>query len=112
MIASLSAAIVGILLLAIVLWDAFETILLPRRIGRKIRLTRLFYAATWQVCRGMARRERKPARREAILGFYGPISLLLLLICWASGLILAFALLQFAAEMLASGPREIGRAHV
>ena len=37
----------GILLTAIVLWDAFETIILSRRVSRKLRLTRLFYGITW-----------------------------------------------------------------
>ena len=34
-------AILGVALIGIILWDAFETIVLPRRVTRKIRLTRL-----------------------------------------------------------------------
>ena len=41
------AAIAGLVLLAVVLWDAFETVVLPRRVNRRLRLTRLFYRATW-----------------------------------------------------------------
>lgn len=41
------AAILGVALICIILWDAFETIVLPRRVTRKIRLTRLFYRNTW-----------------------------------------------------------------
>jgi len=33
---------IGVLLIAIGLWDVFETIVLPRRVTRRIRLTRLF----------------------------------------------------------------------
>ena len=88
----------GAALVLVIVWDAFETILVPRRIGRRVRLTRYFYLATWRVWRAVARRVGKPSRREALLGFYGPLSLLMLLSCWAVGLIVAFALLEIATQ--------------
>ncbi|HUK61992.1 MAG TPA: hypothetical protein VLV15_01625, partial [Dongiaceae bacterium] len=94
----------GLALIAIILWDAFETVLVPRRIGRRVRLTRYFYIVSWRTCRLLAARIRKPSRREAVLGFFGPSSLLLLLVCWAAGLVLGFALLQVAARALAGLP--------
>lgn len=90
------AAVAGLALVLAILWDAFETILVPRRIGRRVRLTRWFYVATWAAWRALAARIGKPSRRESFLGFYGPLSLVLLLGCWALGLIVAFALLQWA----------------
>jgi hypothetical protein len=96
----------GLALIAIILWDAFETVLVPRRIGRKVRLTRYFYIVSWRTCRLIASRIRKPSRRETVLGFFGPSSLLLLLVCWATGLVLGFALLQVAARSLAGMPAE------
>ncbi len=92
-----AAAILGLLLIAAILWDAFETILVPRRIGRRVRLTRYFYVLTWRAWRALALGLRRPSRREALLGFYGPLSLILLLVCWAAGLIVGFTLLQAAA---------------
>lgn len=86
------------------LWDAFETILVPRRIGRQFRFTRYFYRLTWRGWRALARPVQKPSRREAILGVYAPLSLILLLTCWASGLIVAFALMQQGALALAGQP--------
>lgn len=85
--------VAGAALVLVILWDAFETILVPRRIGRRVRLTRYFYLFTWRVWRAVALRVRKPSRRESLLGFYGPLSLIVLLFCWAAGLILGFALL-------------------
>ncbi|MDZ4806446.1 MAG: potassium channel family protein [Candidatus Eisenbacteria bacterium] len=85
--------VVGTALILIILWDAFETILVPRRIGRRVRLTRYFYLATWRIWRFVARRVRKPSRREGMLGFYGPLSLIVLLFCWMGGLVVGFALL-------------------
>jgi len=91
------AFIVGILIFLIVVWDAFEAIILPRRVTRKFRLTRLFYRTTWRAWKFAT--SLVPARksREALLGFYGPISLLLLIGVWAVGLVLGFGLMQFGA---------------
>src|SRR3989441_3995053 len=91
------AGIAGAVLVAVVLWDAFETIVLPRRVTRRVRLTRFFYRATWRPFAASARLVRAGGRREAYLGFYGPLSLLLLLVLWAAALVLGFGLLQYAA---------------
>jgi hypothetical protein len=86
----------GAILLAVVLWDAFETVILPRRVSRRFRITRLFYRGTWAPWRATA--QRLPSqRREAFLGFFGPLSLLLLLSLWATGIVLAFGMLQWSA---------------
>src|SRR5260370_26632530 len=39
----------------------------------------------------------KPKTREAMLGFYGPLSLLVLVGVWAVGLVLGFGLMQYGA---------------
>src|SRR6202011_4425297 len=87
----------GVVLFLIVVWDAFEAIILPRRVTRKFRLTRLFYRTTWRTWKFAT--SLVPARksRETLLGFYGPISLLLLIGVWAIGLVLGFGLMQFGA---------------
>jgi hypothetical protein len=91
--------LVGILcsaLVLIVLWDAFETIILPRRVTRKIRLTAAFYRLTWRPWAAVARRIGRARRREALLAYYGPLSTLFLLTVWAGCMILAFAGLHWA----------------
>ncbi len=89
-------AVPGAALILVVLWEAFETIVLPRRVTRRIRLTRLFYRSTWRLWLA-ADRSIVPARRkETWLSFFGPISLLLLLSVWAGILIVGFALLHYA----------------
>jgi len=92
-----AAAIAGLLLLFIVLWDAFETVVLPRRVSRRVRLTSLFYRATWGPFASGAGLFKSVNRREAYLSLYGPLSLVLLLALWAGGLITAFALLHYGA---------------
>jgi len=42
-----TVAFVAVALIAVVLWDAFEAIVLPRRVTRKWRMARLFYRTTW-----------------------------------------------------------------
>ncbi len=89
--------IAGFVVFLIVLWDAFEAIILPRRVTRKFRLTRFYYQFTWKSWKLYARliTSRKP--KEAFLGFYGPMSLLFLIGVWAIGLVLAFGMLQYGA---------------
>jgi Ion channel len=89
--------IAGILIFLIVSWDAFEAIILPRRVTRKIRLARVYYQFTWKTWKFYARLIPSKKRRESFLGFYGPISLLFLIAVWAVGLIISFAMMQYGA---------------
>ena len=92
---NLACVIAGIVLLAVVLWETFETIVLPRRVTRQFRLTRLFYRMTWLPWRFVARRIEKKKTREAMYSYYGPLSLLVLMAFWAVGMVIGFALIQF-----------------
>ncbi len=90
-----TAAIVGILIILSVLLDAFETIVLPRRVQRSFRLTSWFYRHTWVPWVKLSRLIKAPGRREAFLSYFGPLSMIFLLGIWAFGLIFGFAVLQF-----------------
>jgi hypothetical protein len=92
----------GCILILIILWDAFETVILPRRVSRKIRLTRLFYQGSWSLVSGLARRMRRGKLRERYLGFFGPLSLLGLFFMWGIGLIIGFAMLHWAIGSMVS----------
>ncbi|HKE08687.1 MAG TPA: potassium channel family protein [Candidatus Acidoferrum sp.] len=89
--------IAGLVIFWIVLWDAFEAIILPRRVTRKIRLARFYYKFTWISWRFYASLIHSKKRRESFLGYYGPISLLILIGVWAVGLILSFAMMQYGS---------------
>ena len=87
----------GILLILGVLWDAFETAVLSRRVSSGTRLTTLFYRLTWPAWRIAAAWIRSARRRENFLTVFGPLSLLLLIALWALSLVLGFALLHWGA---------------
>jgi hypothetical protein len=96
-------ALFGVILILLVLWEGFETMILPRRVTRRFRMTRLFYRCTWRLW-VKAVRVFVPAReKENILSFFGPFSLLLLLSVWAIGLISGFALIFWATGTAIQG---------
>ena len=76
--------------------DTFQTIILPRRPSGRFRITRLFFIATWGPWALIGRNIKSKRIREDFYGIYGPASLILLLVVWASLLMMGFALLFFA----------------
>jgi len=86
----------GIACISIALLDAFQAVVSPRRATGRFRITRIFYSATWMPWSYLASRIRHPRKRETALSFYGPLSLLLLIVIWATGILCGFGLLYFS----------------
>ncbi len=99
-------AIAGFFILFATLWEAFETIILPRRVTRPIRLVRMFYRVTWTFWAAVNRLIRSKKVRDAHLSYYGPLSLLGLFATWAFLLILGFSMLHWAAGSAINAPGE------
>src|SRR5258706_3581866 len=93
-----------ILLILFVLWDVFEDIDLPRRVARRIRLTIVICLLTWRTYGSIAARMHSEGKRESFLSYYGPLSLILLLVVWMAGLIMGFAMLQWALGSALAAP--------
>jgi len=93
---TIAEALLGSLLIVVVLWEGFETIILPRRVTRRFRLTRLFYRYSWLPWSRLITWLLPHRRQETWLSFYGPLSLLVLFGLWAASLIVGFALLYAA----------------
>ena len=87
--------LLGLFLVLLIIWEGFETIILPRSVTRQLRLTRGFYLAIWPLSSTIAKRLPE-GRRQLFLSYFGPLSLPLLLVFWAVGLVIGFALLQFS----------------
>jgi hypothetical protein len=104
-------ATVSLALILLVLWDAFEVVLLPRRVTRHIRFARLYYIYAWTPWAAVARRMRPGKRRNTLLSLFGPISVLGLIGLWAAGLVVGFALLHWSLGSRlhgADGPPALG----
>jgi nitrate reductase NapE component len=93
-----AAALAALLLLAVVLQDAFEVMLLPRRVTRKYRLTRLYFRVAWYGWSSVAARLPKGGRREGFLSVFGALSMVTLFAAWSSALIVGFGFLGWALQ--------------
>jgi len=90
------ALIAGLSLLLMTLLDGFETILLPRRINRRFRYSRLYYRGAWRLWRRLAHIGQPSRLRESMLSVFGPLSMLGLFLSWVASLILGFAIVHWA----------------
>lgn len=93
---NLLVAALGIALIGFVLFDAFQFIILPRRVSGQVSLARLFLRSLGRIWMSAARQIARRSRRENFLSFFGPLALILLFGLWASGLVLGFAFLAWA----------------
>ncbi len=98
--------VVGVALILVVLGDAFETVVLPRRVTRQVSLARIYYRFTWLSWARMVRWLFSGKRQATYLSFYGPLSLIVLLMLWATGLIIGFGLVQWGSGSLIASPYE------
>jgi hypothetical protein len=89
-------------LLAIVLQDAFEVMLLPRRVHRRVRLTRFYFKAAWAAWSAAALRLPPGRQRERFLSIFGALSMVVLFAFWASMLIVGFGLLEWTLQPASS----------
>jgi hypothetical protein len=83
-------------MVGLILWEGFETIILPRSVSRGIRLTRIFFTSFWSIWRGIARLLPKEEDRESFYAYFGPLSLIFLLVIWASLLVIGFGCIQLS----------------
>jgi hypothetical protein len=89
------AALAGLVLIGLMLAEFFISFLLPRRVKREVRIARGLNRIAWRPWRALGRR-LPAAAGDTLLGFYGPLALIATLAVWSIGLIVGFALLQWA----------------
>jgi Ion channel len=100
------AVIFGVILLFVIIRDSFETVVLPRRVSRRFSFSRFFYTSTWMLWSSVARKMRPGNRREYYLSYYGPASLIVLLVFWAVILFFGFAFLQWGLNDPLNAPEK------
>ncbi len=91
------ALVVGLILILMVLLDAFETIVLPRTVRRAIRVTSIY---TWAVSRAYTSlgKMRRCSRRQTLLNGFAPMMLLGLIVMWTVAIVFGFALVYWGAR--------------
>jgi hypothetical protein len=90
------AALLSAALIVLILVEGFETVVQPRRVSRKYRITRVYYNIFWAIWRWAADSVfAKSKRRAAFLSAFGPLSLLGIFATWVIGLVAGFAFLQW-----------------
>ena len=85
--------LVGLWMCLVVARDVFESIILPRTVARRFKLTTAFYRVFSTVTKSIAHRWR--SLRGPVLAAFGPISTIMLLGVWAAGLMLGFAMMHW-----------------
>jgi Ion channel len=98
------AVIFGMVLIVLVAQDGFETIVLPRRVNRRIRLARLFYRMNWYGWNSSGNLIRSSSRRESFRAYGGPLILLALVLFWAVLFVFGFGLLLWGLALPLNAP--------
>jgi hypothetical protein len=85
----------GLFLLALTLWDLFETVVVPRPTPGWFRISRYLVRWTWRGLRAV--RDGRPERSyDRLLGIFAPAMTVTLLVVWLATLILGYGLLIYA----------------
>jgi hypothetical protein len=82
----------GFVILAVVFYDVFQSVVLPRPSVGKLRLAPWILRPLWATWRWSGMRFSRMERRENWLGVFGPIGLIALLGFWSLSIILGYAL--------------------
>ncbi|HEX3428382.1 MAG TPA: potassium channel family protein, partial [Candidatus Limnocylindrales bacterium] len=100
----------GLLLLALTLWDIFETVVVPRPTPGWFRISRYLVRGSWQALRAI--RDGRPGRSyDRLLGLFAPAMAVLLLVAWLFTLILGYGFLMYALrDQLQPVPQDFGSA--
>lgn len=86
----------GLILLGIVLWDIFQSIVVPRPTPGRLRLGRYLIPPTWRVWRWIGTRARNPQATDWFLGLYAPGAAIILFVVWLAIIVVADGLMLWA----------------
>jgi len=97
----------GVLLLWLVFWDLFQSIVLPRPSPSRFRIARFVIRVSWRLTRALGGREGP--RRERWLGYFAPAITLVVLAVWLATLMLGYGLIFYALrDELRPVPADLG----
>ncbi len=97
------AILAGFVVILLVLQDAFEVLLLPRKVARSRRLVSTILRPTWRFWRRAAS-WLGAGRRPVFLSSFGPLGVVILFAFWAACLIAAYGLCEWGLNLHARRP--------
>ena len=83
----------GVVLLLVVLYDIFQSVVLPRPAINKLATVRYLVRGLYWVWRWVGNRMESIPRRERWLAAYGPVAVLTIFTAWGLALVLAYGLI-------------------
>src|SRR6202035_1717292 len=83
----------GLAILLVVLYDIFQSVVLPRPAINKLATVRYLVRGLYWICRWAGNRMTSIPRRERWLATYGPVAVLTIFIVWGLALVLAYGLI-------------------
>jgi hypothetical protein len=106
---SILEALVGAAIVLVVLIDVFQSIVTPRPTAGRLRSSRYLVRYLWYICRWLSYRLKSTRRRDALLGSFGPFSVLAMLFNWVVLLLLGYGLLLDAMrDQIRPSPSGLG----
>jgi len=83
----------GLVLLLVIFFDLFQSVILPRPAVGRFGIARYFLRPMWLVWRWVGVRAKRPARRESRLAAFGPTAVLTIFAIWAVTIVVAYGLI-------------------
>jgi Ion channel len=102
------AFVLGIVLVVAVVWDLFETIVVPRPTPGRFRIGRYVVRGSWRIVRAVGR-SRDGKTHDTLLGLFAPASTFALLVVWLTTMVAGYGLILFALrDQLSPSPTDLG----
>jgi hypothetical protein len=98
MLATILCFLGGAILVLLVVNDVFQSVIVPRAVGKRFRISFLVYRGLWKLWPPLASRiyGARAEDREDFLALYAPFTLVLLLLVWTACAIHGYGLLAWA----------------
>jgi hypothetical protein len=98
----------GLVIIAIVFYDLFQTVVLPRPAVGRVQLARSVVRPMWLMWRWISQRTSRLERSESRLAAFAPVALLTLFFIWAVSLVVGYGLiLDGLAEQIRPAPPDL-----
>lgn len=95
MLSKLAEILIGITIVALMVNDVFQTVIVPRAVGRRWRASGYWTPWLWRSFRAIARRLTSPHAREILLSRYAPLALVTTMVLWVTLLIFGYGTLFY-----------------